>query len=156
MVNRATVSYVVMIVLFIVGQWAVVEFGTRLHAAPYIGGTWTLSASSEMPNAMVPGSKMTVNQSGQYLEISFDNGLRLGAKLNPTHAADGKTPWDGVQATTSQTIFLANCFGNGDELHCFLQVPNWVTLPIGPVNLSVGKSLNDFRFDARKDAGKTN
>ena len=146
--KRASVSYVIMLVIFILGQWAVVEFGTRLRAAPDIAGQWSLSPDLESPASNAPSHKMTVSQSGKFLDLYFDNGVHVPARIE---SAANKSA-DELHLAGTKYIFNAEGSLSTAELRCFLQLPNWVTLPIGPVEMTVGKSLNDYRFIARREA----
>jgi hypothetical protein len=80
-----------MLVIFIIGQWAVVQFGTHLRAAPDISGTWDLSPSP--PNEVTPGQKMIVRQSGRFADITFEGGPHFSAKLVEGASLDSSGGW---------------------------------------------------------------
>jgi hypothetical protein len=84
--HRATVVYVVMIVACAAGLWAVLSIGGRLRAPEDLAGKWTLSPGFIASGPAMPiapyGPGMTVDQSGRFFQISFENGPRLDLKLD--------------------------------------------------------------------------
>jgi hypothetical protein len=142
-----------MLVIFVIGQWAVVEFGTRLRAAPDIAGTWSLSDDPTSSASKIPSHKMTIGQSGKFLDVFFDNGIHVPARIE---SEDSTKSGDDLHLSGTKYIFTAEGQLSDGQLRCFLQLPNWVTLPAGPFDATMSKGLNDYRFVARKDVQRAN
>ena len=91
--SRSTVVYVSMMFVLVGGLWAVLAAGGRLVAPEDLSGRWTavaLTSAGGWP-------ALTVEQSGNYFELAFDNGPAFGATL-VDRSADGRLslgrgPW---------------------------------------------------------------
>ena len=82
--HRATVVYILMIFACAVGLWGVLVYGNRLQAPEDLAGKWTLSPISQTaahPQSASYGPAMTIDQSGQFFQVSFENGPRLDLRL---------------------------------------------------------------------------
>lgn len=86
MMRRASIIYVLVAVACAWGLWWVLARGGRLRAPEDLAGRWTLSraaAPAEPAMPMAPyGPAMTIDQSGQFFQVSFENGPRLDLKLH--------------------------------------------------------------------------
>jgi hypothetical protein len=79
-VNRASIVYGVMIFLSISGVWAVLSIGRRLTAPEDLAGKWSLE--SRLPSTGAASGAMTVEQSGRFFQIAFENGPQLHMVLD--------------------------------------------------------------------------
>ena len=104
-----------MIVIFILGQWAVVQFGTHMRAAPDLSGTWELIPNP--PNAPIPGSKMVVRQSGRFAEITIEGGPHFSAKLQDESGLPN-SPFD--RRFASKTVSLAFSSKDGPDTRSYV------------------------------------
>jgi len=78
MKNRATLVYILMVVVCASGLWVIVRAGSHLKAPPDLSGEWVVSAS---PVVAGLGDTMQVEQSGRYLRLTFAGGLVLDLKI---------------------------------------------------------------------------
>src|SRR5262245_54059820 len=99
-----------------------------------------------------PSQQMTISQSGRFLDLYFDNGVHVPVRIE----SNAEKPADELRLAGTKYIFNAEGRLSTGELRCFLQLPNWVTLPLGPVDVTVGKSLNDYSFIARREVQHEN
>jgi hypothetical protein len=85
--SRATLVYILMLVAGVGGLWLIVRAGSRLVAPTDLSGTWLVGG--EDPRAALElGGTLAVEQSGRYLRLQFERGLRLDLKVA------GETPPD--------------------------------------------------------------
>jgi hypothetical protein len=125
-INRASIVYGIMILASIAGVWAVLAVGKGLMPPEDLAGKWSLE-SRLGPNrpeiqeaALGPG--MTVDQSGKFFQVSFENGPKLNLELsnqsNPnaseTQVALVGEPW----RLTFQGV------SGGDDMEVHLVGPN--------------------------------
>jgi hypothetical protein len=83
--HRATIVYIVMIAACTAGLWVCLSVGNDLVAPEDLAGKWTLASGSAAGPAipMAPyGPGMTIDQSGRFFQVAFDNGPRLNLQLN--------------------------------------------------------------------------
>jgi hypothetical protein len=67
------------------GLWAVLAYGNRLQAPEDLAGKWTLaplSPNSSRTQTGTYGPTMTIDQSGQFFQVSFENGPHLDLRLH--------------------------------------------------------------------------
>ena len=69
--SRPTIVYVVMLACTAVGLWAILAVGHHLKPPPNLAGQWRLTP--ETPGAAAVGSTMQIEQSGRFLQVSFEN-----------------------------------------------------------------------------------
>lgn len=94
--NRATAVYIIMGVVAIAGMWVILALGGTLTAPPDLAGQWELlppgekisvvekmGASSVDPMAAGKRPMMAVEQSGEFFQVTFDDGPRLNLRLQP-------------------------------------------------------------------------
>jgi hypothetical protein len=89
--NRATIVYGIMILFSASGVWAILSFGQRLIAPEDLAGKWTLESRRDTTQP-APGD-MTVQQSGKFFQIAFENGPKLNLVLeeqSPLSVSDGQ------------------------------------------------------------------
>ena len=84
--NRATVVYLVMIIAFVAGMWAVMTAGAGLTAPEDLGGRWL----GTNPPATNTWPALTVEQSGRYFQLAFDNGPGDIAVSSQVSSGDGR------------------------------------------------------------------
>lgn len=76
--SKPVVVYLVMIVVLVGGLWAVLALGGNLSAAEDLAGKWELhpiAGGSE-------GKTMNIEQSGEFFQISIDQGKLMDLKLH--------------------------------------------------------------------------
>jgi len=82
-INRATVVYGAMILACALGEWAVLSFGERIVPPEDLAGKWVLEApSAPAIKAARFGPEMSIDQSGRFFQVSFDNGPSLNLTLD--------------------------------------------------------------------------
>src|SRR5437879_3078134 len=82
--HRATLIYIAMILACALGLWAVLSVGNPLQAPEDLAGKWMLAPSTPAgPFLRVApyGPDMTIDQSGKFFQVTFDNGPRLDFRL---------------------------------------------------------------------------
>ncbi len=67
--SRATVVYLVMLVVLVGGLWGVLAIGATLSAPENLDGRWAAAGGS----AVNTWKGLTVEQSGQYFQLAFDD-----------------------------------------------------------------------------------
>ena len=94
--NRATLVYLGMIVVFVAGLWAVLSVGATLSAPENLDGRWVALGPAD---GSPPGtwSGLTVGQSGRYFQLAFDGGPTVAVTADPP-GPDGRLtltrhPW---------------------------------------------------------------
>ena len=93
--SRASVVYLLMIVVFVAGLWAVMAIGGRLAAPEDLRGRWV---AVEGADAASRWSGMSVQQSGEFFQLAFDGGPSDVAVTMHGRADDGRLslargPW---------------------------------------------------------------
>src|ERR1700722_13009944 len=78
--NRGTIVYGSMILLSASGVWAVLSIGQGLVAPEDLAGKWTLE--SRLPGTQANPHEMTVEQSGKFFQIYFQNRPNLNFVLD--------------------------------------------------------------------------
>jgi hypothetical protein len=78
--NRASIVYGIMILLSASGVWAVLSIGQGLVAPEDLAGKWTLE--SRLPGTQANPHEMTVEQSGKFFQIAFQNRPNLNFVLD--------------------------------------------------------------------------
>ena len=81
--SRATIVYILVLVVAVVGVMVILNRGERLTAPPDVSGEWTIGridAASPAPADTV-GRRVFIEQSGRFVRMNFENGLQLDAKL---------------------------------------------------------------------------
>jgi hypothetical protein len=73
--NKATLVYILMTVVFACGLWAILGIGRTLAAPADLAGTW------EPASAVDPAPKLVIEQSGKFAEVSIDDGPRLQMRV---------------------------------------------------------------------------
>jgi hypothetical protein len=88
--SRASVVYLVMIVVLVGGLWAILAIGGQLSAPEDLRGRWTPAGPAAWPG-------LTVEQSGRYFELSFDGtapfGVTAGASGDGGPLTLDRGPW---------------------------------------------------------------
>ncbi len=94
--SRATVVYLAMIAVLIAGLWGVLAIGATLSAPESLDGRWVAID----PASVSTWHGLTVEQSGRYFELAFDNNVKcpsIGVTMvgHPTDGALSLTrgPW---------------------------------------------------------------
>jgi hypothetical protein len=83
--SRAYVIYICVAALLIAGLWVILAFGQALEAPPDLSGTWKTKWDSPPPFADQAG-RMKVEQSGRFLQVSFDKSAPMSFKLDEDFA----------------------------------------------------------------------
>ena len=81
--SRATLLYILVLVAAVGGVMLILNRGERLTAPPDVSGEWAvgrIDAASPAP-ANTVGHRMFVEQSGQFVRLTFESGLQIDAKL---------------------------------------------------------------------------
>src|SRR5690242_15006230 len=81
--SRATIIYILVLVVAVAGVMVILNRGERLTAPPDVSGEWTIGridAASPAPADTV-GRHLFIEQSGRFVRMNFENGLQLDAKL---------------------------------------------------------------------------
>ena len=107
------------------GLWVVLAYGNQLHAPQDLAGKWTLVPASQSLAGEAPaaafGPGMTIEQSGRFFQVSFENGPRLNLKLD----AEIERPIPGGQAnriTLVGTPWQLTTLGAPDGDECIVQL----------------------------------
>jgi hypothetical protein len=80
--NRGYAIYVAMFVALIVGLWGILTAGSKLRAPDSLSGQWQVTWATESPTGgQQPDGTMLVQQSGRFVNVTFDDALRLKLKL---------------------------------------------------------------------------
>src|SRR3954470_2089619 len=77
-VTNATAVYVIMMLVFATGMWAVLVFGSTLRARPDLAGEWELLPEGD-PRA--PTLRATLEQSGRFVRLRIRNGPTLQRRM---------------------------------------------------------------------------
>jgi hypothetical protein len=85
-VSRATVVYLTMILVFVAGLWAVMTAGARLTAPEDLSGRWV---AIDAPGANT-WPAVTVEQSGRFFQMAFDDGPADVAVSAQDTSAEGR------------------------------------------------------------------
>ena len=84
MVSKATFVYIVMLSVFGAGLWAILSFGSILLRAPEdLAGRWELTDTKPRTGdaaPAAPATKLEVEQSGLFFNVSLDGGQRVAMK----------------------------------------------------------------------------
>jgi len=102
-ISKATSVYIIMLVVFGAGLWAILSFGSILLPAPTdLAGQWELHDPNA--NATTDGGesaaahKMTIDQSGRYFQITIDQ-PRFSLKQAARESLKNRTGPDAVRIT---------------------------------------------------------
>jgi hypothetical protein len=82
--HRASIIYIAMIVACAGGLWAVLSYGSNLVPPEDLAGKWTLTPSTPAgPFIRIApyGPGLTIDQSGRFFQVAFENGPRLDFRL---------------------------------------------------------------------------
>jgi hypothetical protein len=66
--SKTKFTYVVMILVFALGLWAILRAGSHLRAVPDVAGEWAVTWFDSRTNAP---ARMTVNQSGRFVNATL-------------------------------------------------------------------------------------
>ncbi|WP_428938754.1 hypothetical protein [Fontivita pretiosa] len=78
--RRATSVYILMLLAFAVGLWAILSFGSLLLRAPTdLAGLWHVYSPGDEQSGADPLHVVRIDQSGRYFHINFD-GQRMSLK----------------------------------------------------------------------------
>ncbi len=90
-VSRPTVVYIGMLLVLVIGLWAVLAMGAHVSAPEDLAGKWQLQSTVRG----IPDDTMTIEQSGRFFQVIFEHGphldLKLTDDLQPLHLIDGDT-----------------------------------------------------------------
>ena len=103
MISKATSVYIIMLVVFGAGLWAILSFGSILLQAPTdLAGQWELHDANATTDSgeSVAAHKMTIDQSGRYFQITIDQ-QRFSLKQAAHELLDNPTGPDAVRITMS-------------------------------------------------------
>jgi hypothetical protein len=138
--NRATAVYIIMAVVGIAGMWVILALGATLTAPPDMAGKWALmppgthfsssksgaaggeAASAETDKAPV----MAVEQSGEFFQVSFDEGPMLDLRLKPVGSAvdrSGKPQSQAMELVGGPWKLTLAGMAGGDVLDVTLEGP---------------------------------
>ena len=121
MISKATSVYIIMLVVFGAGLWAILSVGSILLQAPTdLAGQWELHDPNTNPTTdggdTVAAHKMTIDQSGRYFQITIDQ-QRFSLKQAAHEVLDNPTGPDAVLITVGSGPNELTFFGlpDGDE-----------------------------------------
>src|SRR4051812_18276309 len=78
--NKATAIYVIVLLLSAAGLWLILRAGSNLHAPTDLSGSWEIGG--EDPGTLEAlGEKVSIEQSGQFFQLSFERGLTVDLRL---------------------------------------------------------------------------
>src|SRR3954470_22489961 len=77
-VTNATAVYVIMMLVFATGMWAVLVFGSTMRARPDLAGEWELLPEGD-PRAAT--QRATLEQSGRFVRLRFRDGPTLQLRM---------------------------------------------------------------------------
>ena len=149
--NRAGIVYGIMILLSASGVWAVLSIGQRLIAPDDLAGKWTLETLliSTRPDVQ----EMTVEQSGKFFQISFENGPKLNLVLDEQSFSS---------SSAQQSVRLALTDGpwhltfqgppDGDEMQVALTGPKMSESGVWNAKRLIRKFPPDFSNSSTKSA----
>ena len=75
--SKATTVYLGLFALLVVGLWLILSFGSKLTAPTDLSGNWELIS----PDAKSPSGEMSIDQSGRYIQLTFDKGPQLSLHM---------------------------------------------------------------------------
>jgi hypothetical protein len=83
-ISKATGVYIIMLVIFGTGLWAILSFGSIVLRAPTdVSGKWELRSLTNDDNSTAPALHvMTVEQSGRYARVAIDQDKPRSLKLS--------------------------------------------------------------------------
>ncbi len=82
--SRTTVIYVLVLLACAAGVYAIIDFGSSMTAPTDLTGIWDVGVDeSADKNAL--GAKMNIEQSGRFVRLNFDGGLKVDLKLVSQH-----------------------------------------------------------------------
>lgn len=76
--SKTTTLYLSMIVVFIVGLWAIVQAGRGLRAPHDLAGTWSVAENSDV---QMPAKTLAIAQSGKFVKLKVDGGPSMDLVL---------------------------------------------------------------------------
>ena len=85
--SRATVVYLSMIGIGALGLWVVLELGDDQRAPIDLNGEWSLSRQDAATGSPL-AQRLTIEQSGQFLRLSFDGTEFEDYRLIPARNGD--------------------------------------------------------------------
>ena len=111
--SRPTIVYGVMLACTAVGLWAILAIGHDLKPPPNLAGQWRLIPETRGSAAL--GSTMQIEQSGRFLQVSFENtpreSFRISNSQTPGHvelSGDwGLLRFDGLDAPGPTRLIVA-------------------------------------------------
>ena len=78
--SRATLIYILMLVICAAGVWAIIRAGQRLQAPTDLSGLWYVGGEDPaVPEHL--GETVDVEQSGKFFRLNFSRGLRVDVRL---------------------------------------------------------------------------
>lgn len=80
--SRPSILYLFMILAGAAGIWAILAAADSMHAPPDLSGTWTLRE----PDTDKPPISIRIEQSGQFLRVSWNHAASENCKLEPVAA----------------------------------------------------------------------
>src|SRR5689334_15539521 len=108
--TNATAVYVIMMLVFATGMWAVLVFGSTLRASPDLAGEWELLPEGDPRAATL---RATLEQSGRFVRFRIHDGPTLDLRMTetvpikPGAAASRSSIWlagkDGIRADFEAT-----------------------------------------------------
>ena len=103
--TKTQITYVVMILAFSLGLWAILRAGSHLRAAPDVAGQWALT--SERPDPNLP-ERLTLVQSGRFVNAVATRADGSTVQLRGTLEQSGNSGVDLLlKAAKDQSNFTA-------------------------------------------------
>lgn len=85
--SRATIVYVLMLLLGVGGLWLILGAGSRLRAPTDLSGAWGVgSEDPTIPETL--GDTVNIEQSGRFVRLDFAKGLIIDVKLKDESLPD--------------------------------------------------------------------
>ena len=140
--SRATLVYILMVLVCVAGTVVILKRGHALHAPPDLSGDWHILGEEAAANdSSGLGRTMHVEQSGRFVRLRFDRPLTIDVKLlSHISAAGGPTTRRAVQMQFRGTEWTLTTLGvgAGGPLACTLSGPEHHTFTVTRASTEAG------------------
>lgn len=103
--NRPSVVYVIMLAAGVLGIWAILDAKHRVQAPPELSGNWELRTDRVADDGSpIPPIRLSIRQSGQYLQIAIGNRASQDFKLAALPSATDDETLFAVRGDTESYI----------------------------------------------------
>lgn len=84
--SKASTVYLGLFAVLVVGLWLILSFGSLLTAPTDLSGDWELISTQSQS----PAGEMSIEQSGRFVQLTFDKGPQLDLRMVEHRADDAK------------------------------------------------------------------